>query len=70
MYAECVGRFAQIAVGLLDNFHDESPIEFTEGILVVDAFLDHLRDELVQQAMQLVPRSLGGGGRGHQFTAR
>ena len=51
MNAKGVGSLRQVAVTLLDDFHDEAAIEFAQRILVVDAFLDHLRHELFEQPM-------------------
>ena len=49
MNAERIGRLAEVAVASFDDFGDEAAIELAEGILVMDAFLDHLCDQLFEQ---------------------
>lgn len=52
MDAERIGGLAEVTVRLLDDAGDESLVELAHRVLVVDAFLDHLGDELIQQLMQ------------------
>ena len=67
MYAERIGCLAQVAVALFDDFDDKAAIELAEGILVLDAFLDHLGDQLLQQPVHgSVP--FGGEGGCVQFA--
>ena len=55
MDAERIGCLAQITVAFVDDFDDEAAIELAEGILVVDALLDHLRDQLFEQPVHVRP---------------
>src|SRR6188472_3714185 len=57
MHPERIGGLAEVAVAAVDDFHDEAAVELARRILVVDAFLDHLGDQLVKQLVHAVTSS-------------
>ena len=61
--AQGIGGLRQVALALFDDFDDEAAIELAQGILVVDAFLDHLRDQLLEQPVHASVPSRREGGR-------